>query len=242
MVAEVGRKRGAAEAGLAPARRIEIDDVKRLFAQQKGHLEYFFSQVRRPGRGWSDATPRGLACRVSKKFSTPTADIARPILLKLSPPVAARFRRARLVLRENHAVQGHHPVHRHRQIGVHRQEGVPDARLHRHAFHVARSRRRASRRHRRPLRGDILVMLSKSGETEELVTLLPYAKAKGAFVVAATDARDSTLGEARRCAFACPATASSPLSTTPPARPHDSRHRPRTPPFRCSSGIPARCI
>jgi len=43
-------------------------------------------------------------------------------------------------------------------------------------------------------RGDILVMLSKSGETEELVTLLPYAKAKGAFVVAATDARDSTLG------------------------------------------------
>lgn len=49
MVAEVGRKRGAAEAGLAPARRIEIDDVKQLFMQQKGHLDYFFSQVRGVG-------------------------------------------------------------------------------------------------------------------------------------------------------------------------------------------------
>jgi hypothetical protein len=53
MVAEVGRKRGAAEAGLAPARRIEIDDVKQLFMQQKGHLDYFFSQVRRLARCWS---------------------------------------------------------------------------------------------------------------------------------------------------------------------------------------------
>ena len=41
--------------------------------------------------------------------------------------------------------------------------------------------------------GDVLVMLSKSGETVELTTLLPYAKAKGAFVVACTDNKESTL-------------------------------------------------
>jgi arabinose-5-phosphate isomerase len=41
--------------------------------------------------------------------------------------------------------------------------------------------------------GDVLVMLSESGETHELVTLLPYAKAKGAFVVACTNAPNSTL-------------------------------------------------
>ena len=41
--------------------------------------------------------------------------------------------------------------------------------------------------------GDVLVMLSKSGETNELTTLLPYAKAKGAFVIACTDNEKSTL-------------------------------------------------
>ena len=91
-------------------------------------------------------------------------------------------------------------------------------------------------------RGDILVMLSKSGETEELVTLLPYAKAKGAFVVAATDARDSTLGRRADMCVRVPSDGELTLFNDAPARPHDSRHRPRTPPFRCSSGIPARCI
>ena len=43
--------------------------------------------------------------------------------------------------------------------------------------------------------GDVLVMLSGSGETNELVTLLPYAKAKGAFVVACTNAPNSALAK-----------------------------------------------
>ena len=43
--------------------------------------------------------------------------------------------------------------------------------------------------------GDVLVMLSGSGETHELVTLLPYAKAKGAFVVACTNAPNSALAK-----------------------------------------------
>ena len=161
----------------------------------------------------------------------------------LSPPVAARFRRARLVLRENHAVQGHHPVHRHRQIGVHRQEGVPDARLHRHAFHVARSRRRASRRHRRPLPrrhpGHALQIRRDRGtrhapplrQGEGCLRRSRHRRAR----LHPWQARRHVRSRAQR-------PASSPLSTTPPARPHDSRHRPRTPPFRCSSGIPARCI
>ena len=43
--------------------------------------------------------------------------------------------------------------------------------------------------------GDVLVMLSGSGETHELVTLLPYAKAKGALVVACTNAPNSALAK-----------------------------------------------
>lgn len=43
--------------------------------------------------------------------------------------------------------------------------------------------------------GDIVVMLSKSGTTEELVTLVPYAKAKGGFIVAATNNPDSKLAQ-----------------------------------------------
>jgi arabinose-5-phosphate isomerase len=43
--------------------------------------------------------------------------------------------------------------------------------------------------------GDIVVMLSKSGTTEELTTLVPYAKAKGGFIVAATNNPDSKLAQ-----------------------------------------------
>lgn len=43
--------------------------------------------------------------------------------------------------------------------------------------------------------GDIVVMLSKSGTTEELVTLVPYAKAKGGFIVAATNNPNSKLAQ-----------------------------------------------
>ncbi|MDA9097738.1 hypothetical protein N9L76_02260 [bacterium] len=42
---EAGRKRTADEAACG-TRRIETEDVKTLFAQQKGHLDYFFSKVR----------------------------------------------------------------------------------------------------------------------------------------------------------------------------------------------------
>ena len=45
MVPEAGRKRTAAQAS-GGTRRIETDDVKALFAQQKGHLDFFFSKVR----------------------------------------------------------------------------------------------------------------------------------------------------------------------------------------------------
>mmetsp|Transcript_4137 Transcript_4137/g.8487 ORF Transcript_4137/g.8487 Transcript_4137/m.8487 type:complete len:348 (-) Transcript_4137:650-1693(-) len=41
--------------------------------------------------------------------------------------------------------------------------------------------------------GDILVMFSKSGSTKELLTLVPYAKAKGAYIVALTSKPESTL-------------------------------------------------
>lgn len=43
--------------------------------------------------------------------------------------------------------------------------------------------------------GDIVVMFSKSGSTEELVTLVPYAKAKGGFLVAATNDPNSKLAK-----------------------------------------------
>lgn len=45
MGAEAGRKRRADEAS-GSARRIEVEDVKALFAEQKGHLDYFFDEVR----------------------------------------------------------------------------------------------------------------------------------------------------------------------------------------------------
>ena len=45
MGAEAGRKRRADEAS-GRARRIEVEDVKALFAEQKGHLDYFFDEVR----------------------------------------------------------------------------------------------------------------------------------------------------------------------------------------------------
>lgn len=45
MGAETGRKRRAEEAS-GSARRIEVEDVKALFAEQKGHLDYFFDEVR----------------------------------------------------------------------------------------------------------------------------------------------------------------------------------------------------
>lgn len=41
--------------------------------------------------------------------------------------------------------------------------------------------------------GDIVVFFSKSGDTEELVTLAPYARAKGGFLVAATNDPGSKL-------------------------------------------------
>lgn len=41
--------------------------------------------------------------------------------------------------------------------------------------------------------GDILVMFSKSGSTKELLTLVPYAKAKGAYIVALTSKPGCTL-------------------------------------------------
>ena len=43
--------------------------------------------------------------------------------------------------------------------------------------------------------GDIVVLFSKSGTTEELVNLVPYAKAKGGFLVAATATKNSKLAE-----------------------------------------------
>ena len=43
--------------------------------------------------------------------------------------------------------------------------------------------------------GDVVVMLSKSGTTEELITLVPYAKAKGGFIVAATNNAESKLAK-----------------------------------------------
>lgn len=42
-------------------------------------------------------------------------------------------------------------------------------------------------------KGDILVMFSKSGTTKELITLVPYAKAKGAYIVALTSKPESIL-------------------------------------------------
>ena len=45
MGAEAGRERRADEAS-GSARRIEVEDVKALFAEQKGHLDYFFDEVR----------------------------------------------------------------------------------------------------------------------------------------------------------------------------------------------------
>lgn len=43
--------------------------------------------------------------------------------------------------------------------------------------------------------GDVVVMLSKSGTTDELLTLVPYAKAKGGFIVAATNNAESPLAQ-----------------------------------------------
>ena len=43
--------------------------------------------------------------------------------------------------------------------------------------------------------GDVVVMLSKSGTTEELITLVPYAKAKGGFIIAATNNAESKLAK-----------------------------------------------
>ena len=43
--------------------------------------------------------------------------------------------------------------------------------------------------------GDIVVLFSKSGTTEELVNLVPYAKAKGGFLVAATANKESQLAK-----------------------------------------------
>ena len=156
--------RGAAEAGLAPARRIEIDDVKRLFAQQKVTSVLLLAGAS-PRADWSDATPRGLACRVSKKFSTPTADIARPILLALLPSQLdfdelASFCEKIMQCKGTTLFTG---------IGksAYIAKKVPDARLHRHAFHVARSADALHGDIGVLSRGDILVMLSKSGETEE---------------------------------------------------------------------------
>jgi len=44
-------------------------------------------------------------------------------------------------------------------------------------------------------KGDILIMFSKSGTTKELLTLVPYAKAKGAFIVALTSKPESRLAK-----------------------------------------------
>ena len=48
---------------------------------------------------------------------------------------------------------------------------------------------------------DLLVLFSKSGSTEELLKLVPYARAKGAKLVSVTSIKDSKLD--RACDFAC---------------------------------------
>ena len=45
-------------------------------------------------------------------------------------------------------------------------------------------------------KGDMLIMFSKSGTTKELLTLCPYAKAKGAFLVCLTSSPGSPLAKA----------------------------------------------
>jgi arabinose-5-phosphate isomerase len=45
------------------------------------------------------------------------------------------------------------------------------------------------------LKGDVVLALSHSGETEEVVALIPYVKRRGATLVAMTGKRDSTLGK-----------------------------------------------
>lgn len=46
------------------------------------------------------------------------------------------------------------------------------------------------------LEGDVVLALSHSGETEEIVALVPHVKRRGATLVAMTGRRDSTLGKA----------------------------------------------
>jgi arabinose-5-phosphate isomerase len=45
------------------------------------------------------------------------------------------------------------------------------------------------------LKGDVVLALSHSGETEEVVALIPHVKRRGATLVAMTGQRDSTLGK-----------------------------------------------
>lgn len=45
-------------------------------------------------------------------------------------------------------------------------------------------------------KGDILVCVSKSGETDELIQMVPFARAKGAMLVSVTCIKDSKLEKA----------------------------------------------
>src|SRR5690606_14801934 len=69
--------------------------------------------------------------------------------------------------------------------------------------------------------GDVVLALSYSGETDELLILLPHLKRRGARIVAITGRPDSTLGRAADCVLdvqvqreACPLNLAPTCSTT----------------------------
>ena len=98
--------------------------------------------------------------------------------------------------------------------------------------------------------GDVLVMLSRSGETHELVTFLPYAKAKGAFVVACTNAPNSALAKRADAHVRVPGDGEPPLASRATrfsgkarrdSTPIQRRAPQTTPRCSCCSGTHARC-
>lgn len=73
---------------------------------------------------------------------------------------------------------------------------------------------------------DLLVMMSKSGDTQELVTLVPYAKAKGAKLVALTAKPQSPLAQVADLHVTVPATGE--LQAFDLSAPGESRQTPPT--------------
>ena len=180
------------------------------------------------------AAPRPPSTRRARSRSRATCSPPRPhAIAALSQRLGDAVRRRR---RADAPLPRPRRRVRHRQVGPHRAQARGDARLHRHARRSSCIPAEASHGDLGMITpDDVVLMLSNSGETDELVLLTPHLKRQGA-----SDHRAHRQRAARRSRRP-PTCTSTPRSTPRPARWASRRRRARRRRWRWATRWRSRC-